>query len=230
MKTKIIIGLLAFSLVASLAENIRKSVEINRQKDRLAAIAGTPEKNIIERHYQRDSITHVVFRDKIVANNRGEKQAAIGQGYIDSLQAALKISIDKMEQVSRVNAELTARLQLKEKIEPDGRKLKSHKDDFLALDYYPETDSLIFRYDLKLNEARYWEKRWFLGRRHYYVELWPDDPRVKVNGLRTYRIRGQPQSRWGLGVHAGYGLAISNGALRPTPVIGLGLNYNLINF
>ena len=40
----------------------------------------------------------------------------------------------------------------------------------------------------------------------------------------------QKRSRWGLGVHAGYGFTIQNNTIKAAPNISVGLNYNLLLF
>ena len=36
--------------------------------------------------------------------------------------------------------------------------------------------------------------------------------------------------RWGLGLQAGYGIALHKGQIHPAPYIGVGLSYSLINW
>lgn len=40
----------------------------------------------------------------------------------------------------------------------------------------------------------------------------------------------QKRVRWGIGIHAGYGLTFQNNAIQPAPNIGFGLSYNLLMF
>jgi len=40
----------------------------------------------------------------------------------------------------------------------------------------------------------------------------------------------QKRGRWGIGIHAGYGLTFQNDAIKPAPNIGFGLTYNLLMF
>lgn len=230
MKNRIIIIVLGFLLILCVGYILRKEYEDRKTDNRQTHLIESTGRNVVEKHYTRDSIVHTVFRDKIIADTEKEKALALSQSYIDTLQNALKMSINKMEQVSKINAELTAKLQLKEFVASNGIKALTHSDDYLKLNYYPHSDSVDFRYNLKLNEVRYGKRKWLLGKKHYYIDVFSDDPRVKINGMNTYRIRGQPPSRWGLGLHAGYGFQISpNATLTPTPIVGLGINYNLIN-
>lgn len=59
-----------------------------------------------------------------------------------------------------------------------------------------------------------------------YVEVINKNPYVDNTSLSSYRVALPKPKRFGLGVSAGYGIG-SNGL---TPYIGLGINYNLINF
>lgn len=230
MKSKIIAIVLGVLLIVSLSYIARQEYNYKKREELLSTLIDNSGGNVVEKHYQRDSIIHTVYRDKIIGNTTTEKELAVGKSYVDSLQTALKISIEKMEQVSKINAELTAKLQLKEAITDTGEKMLSHTDKFLEMRYYPHTDSVDFRYNLKLNEVRYKDRKWLLGKTQHYVDVFSDDPRIKINGLNSYRIRGQPQSRWGLGVHTGYGFQFGGNQIRASPIVGIGLNYNLINF
>lgn len=40
----------------------------------------------------------------------------------------------------------------------------------------------------------------------------------------------QKRGRWGIGIHAGYGLTFQNNEIQPAPNIGFGLSYNLLIF
>lgn len=230
MKSKIIAIVLGVLLIVSLSYIARQEYNYKKREELLSTLIDNSGGNVVEKHYQRDSIIHTVYKDKIIGNTTTEKELAVGKSYVDSLQTALKISIEKMEQVSKINAELTAKLQLKESVTDAGERMLSHTDKFLEMRYYPHTDSVDFRYNLKLNEVRYKDRKWLFGKTNHYVDVFSDDPRVKINGLNSYRIRGQPQSRWGLGVHTGYGFQFGGNQIRASPIVGIGLNYNLINF
>lgn len=229
MKDKIFITILALLLGFSGFIHIRRELEFDKKEHQISELIELSGKNEVVNNYYRDSIKHTVFKEKIV-ETINEKQLAIGKSYADSLEKALKISIKKIDQVSKINAELVARLKLREFTQPNGDKVLTHKDKYLNLNYYPNTDSVDFRYNIRLNEARHKDKKWLFGKTNHYIDVFSDDPRVQINGLNSYRIRGQPQKRWGIGIHAGYGVAVNNGVLQTTPVIGLGINYNLINF
>lgn len=231
MKSKITAVILGVLLIGSISYIIRQEHREKKREEFLAQLVELSGKNEIVKHYHTDSVRHTIFKEKIIENNANSKNLAIGKDYIDSLQTALKISIDKMEQVSKINAELTAKLHLKEKTQEDGTRVLTHNDKYLNLSYYPHSDSVDFAYNIRLNEVRYKQKKWLFGKPQHFIDVFSDDPRVQINGLKSYRIRGEPPSRWGLGLHAGYGFHIApNATLKPTPIVGLGINYNLIEF
>lgn len=187
-------------------------------------------KNKIIEKYVKDSVTHTIYQDRFISNSKNEKELAIGKTYADSLQKALKISIDKIDQVTKTNARLEAQVALITQQTPTGKTVKTHKDKYLDLTYFPETDSLKMAYDINLNDARYHDKKWFLGNKQNYINLYSDDKRVTINGVKTYRIKEAPPNRFGIGFSAGYGLGKDGNEIRLIPYIGIGFNYNLIEF
>lgn len=217
-------------LLLSIGLNIRQQFKQDEKDSRLADLISTSGKNTVNERYVKDSVTHTVFNEKVISNNLTEKQLALGKPYADSLEKSLKVSISRLDQATKINAALEAKLALKESPNTSGKKVLSHTDKFLQLRYYPDTDSVDLAMDIKLNEARYKKRSWFLGKEESFVDVFADDPRVKINGLKSFTLKGASQKRFGIGLQAGYGLGISNNTLQPIPFIGLGLNYNLIEF
>ena len=46
---------------------------------------------------------------------------------------------------------------------------------------------------------------------------------------KEVKVATKPK-RWGIGLQAGYGVALHDGQIRPTPFIGVGLNWNFLQF
>lgn len=217
-------------LILSIGLNIRqefKSVDKERQ---LTSLLSNTAANKVVKEYTRDSIKHTVFNEKIIHNNSSEKIAALDKSYADSLQQALKISIDKIDQVTKINGRLEAQLQLLNKQNEKGQILKVHKDKYLDLAYNTETDSIQISYDIHLNDARYHDKKWLLGKTNNYIDLYSDDKRVTINGVKSFRIKESTPKRFGLGFNAGYGLIKDGLAIKALPYMGVGINYNLLEF
>lgn len=221
--------LLFVFLLLSIALNIRQDHQALKKEKQLAVLLENGGQNKVIERYTRDSIKHTVFNERIINNTKTEKLSALDKSYADSLQKALKISIDRIDQVTKINATLMAELKLKT-AEDNGKIVKLHKDKHLDLKYYPDNDSLQFKYDLELNDARFKERKWLFGKTNHYVDVFSNDPRITINGLQSYRIKENPPKRLGLGLNVGYGLAKDGSQLKIVPYFGLGINYNFIEF
>lgn len=217
-------------LALSIGLNIRQEYTSAEKEKQMTVLLTQGGNNKIVEKYTRDSITHTVFNEKIINNSTSEKIAALDRSYADSLQKALKISIDKIDQVTKVNGKLEAQLALISKQNDKGQIVKSHKDKYLDLVYYPDTDSVKLAYDINLNEARYSQRKWLLGAKQNFINVYSDDPRVTINGLKSFRLKEKPPNRFGIGLSAGYGLAKDGTTIKASPYFGIGLNYNLIEF
>lgn len=219
-------------LILSIGLNVKQYLNAEKKENTIENLIENGGKSQIVKQYTKDSITHTVYNETIVNDARTEKELAIGKTYADSLQKALKISINKIDQVTKINAMLEAKLALKETAPtPDGKRILSHRDKNLKLDYYPDTDSVDLAMNIVLNEARYKKKKWILGKEERFVEVFPDDKRITINGLKSFAVKETPPKRLGIGFSAGYGLSVTkDGRLNQAPVFGIGLNYNIIEF
>ncbi|WP_333662292.1 DUF6808 domain-containing protein [Chishuiella changwenlii] len=187
----------------------------------------TGAKATVIKEYIRDSIPHVVYQDKIIPDNETAKRLAISKSYADSLERALSISLNKINQVTKVNAELKARVQLKP-VESTNNLV--YQDKWLKLQYNNDSNLVAVNYDVGLNVARYSDRRWFLGKQTNYVDVYSDDPRVTIKGLQTFTIQEKKQRPFGVGIQLGYGVIQQDNQLKTTPYVGIGLNLNLFNF
>ena len=68
---------------------------------------------------------------------------------------------------------------------------------------------------------------------------WVSGYRPQLDSIRIYQQRGfitkeiktvTKSKRWGIGLQAGYGIALHKGQIHPAPYIGVGLSYSLINW
>ena len=84
------------------------------------------------------------------------------------------------------------------------------------------TGSLSLR--LQLARANYWEKKWFLGDRHFYENLWSADTTVHIDTIKHIRISEAEFSRWSVSCFAGYDL------LNMKPAAGVALSYEIFRF
>ena len=78
--------------------------------------------------------------------------------------------------------------------------------------------------------------------RHYHgddYDAWVSGWRPALDSIRVYpetryitseSISVASRKRWGIGIHAGYGIGVSSGQVRTFPYIGVGISYNLVQF
>lgn len=92
-----------------------------------------------------------------------------------------------------------------------------------------KNDTVI--YSLELNNVQKTiiseKKEKLFGPRILTVQVTNSNPYLKVTDIVSFQTYKPKPSKFGLGVHAGYGVT---GQLKTTPVISLGFNYNFINF
>lgn len=228
MRLKIVLIALLAICVTSLSLNWRQWLNKRKSDERISELVELGGKAQIVTQYVRDSVQHTVFKEVVVKDNVTEKHLAITKSYADSLEQALQMSIDKIASVTKTNAKLTAQVKLlqNEAGKPPSRR---YSDKYLSLTYNPENDSLWLDYDIHLNIAKYTKRKWFLGEKQHFIDVWADDPRVKIQGLKTFTIAQELPRRWSFGLHGGYGVTL-NDPFRFAPYIGAGISYNLIHF
>lgn len=83
---------------------------------------------------------------------------------------------------------------------------------------YKFTDSIII--------TQFWKRRWFLGRKQYYVDGYSLNPNTRFTGLSSVKVGSKAPGRIGIGPYIGYGW---NGAAW-TPSAGVSLHYSMIRF
>ena len=225
MKNLIII-LLAFISCVATALGIRECNNSTKEREQFNNLVSTGAKATIIKEYIRDSIPHVIYEDKIIPDTESAKRLAISKSYADSLEQALKISLNKINQVTKVNAELKAKVQLK----PNEANNLVYQDKWLTLNYNQDSNQVAVNYDVGLNIARYSDRNWLLGKKTNYIDVYSDDPRITIKGLQTFRVEEQKQRPFSLGVQLGYGIYQQNNQIKTTPYVGVGINYNLFNF
>lgn len=225
MKNLITILLVFISCVAT-GLAIRECKQSTEKEQQFNDLVSTGAKATVIKEYIRDSIEHVVYQDRVIPDNLAAKRLAISKSYADSLEKALKISLNKIDQVTKVNAELKAKVQLK----PNEANNLVYQDRWLTLNYNQDSNQVAVNYDVGLNIARYSDKSWFLGKKTNYIDVYSDDPRVTIKGLQTFRVEEKKESPFSIGLQIGYVVYPQNNQIKTTPAIGVGLNYKLFNF
>jgi hypothetical protein len=226
-KTSIILPLVILLLTLSLFVNIRQLIRSRKDAARIAALGeATPggQAKIITR-YIHDSIEHVVIKE-ISVKSDAEKEIAIGSNYMDTLTKAIQVAANRIDEVTKVNAKLAAE-NITLKKSATGNKYE-YQDKWLSLSYSTDSSLLNLSYDVSLNIAKYWKRNWFIAPKQYFVDLYSDDSRIKINSVKRYTLSVQSPKRLGVGLSAGYSYIPFLNKWQPS--IGIGLNYNLIEF
>jgi hypothetical protein len=226
-KTLFVVGPLLL-VVLSLFMNWKQWRNSVADQDRIEALSqntSNGEAKIVDR-YIHDSVEHVVIKEVFV-KTPAEKAVAVGSGYTDTLARALKVAVKQIDEVTKVNAALVAKLQMKEQAgQPTA--MRYHNDKWLTASYDRDTDSLNLKYNVALNQAQYWKRSWLLAPKRYFNDIFSDDPRVSINSVKRFTMADRKPKRFGIGAHVGYGLTLPQ--LKPTVFAGVGINYNLVEF
>lgn len=175
--------------------------------------------------YVHDSIEHVVIKE-VPVTTVVEKNIAVGSGYMDTLTRAIKIAANRIDEVTKINAKLVAENVSLRKSNADGS--YKYQDKWLNVTYMPDSNKIDLSYDVGLQAAKYWKRSWLLAPKQYYVDVFADDPRVQINAVKRYTLSEEKQRRLGIGFNAGYSFIPFLNKWQAS--VGVGLNYNLIEF
>lgn len=232
-KTSLIPWILLIAMVVVFYMNFKRTAEsvgtITEQKNAIEALTDTVKVvinkdssktatiNVFQSQREEDFITIKNQQDEIVALQELVKdyKSRMGEG-----ASATKFSTETV--INKV-IELTGdSLKLPEGYKDPWLKLKGRiNDTFLNL-----TLNLKNEYDVVIGNDKYG----FLNtKRKPFAEVTSYNPYANVTTLRSYSVKVPPPKRFGVGVHVGYGLSL-NPTPTISPVISIGVNYNLIEF
>lgn len=71
------------------------------------------------------------------------------------------------------------------------------KDKFASIEFVKPTQKdpyFNFSYDASVNYLEYWDKSWFLGKKKQYIDLWVEDTRATINGVKRIKIQPKPDN------------------------------------
>lgn len=183
----------------------------------------------------KDSVVHL----KTIEVRTEKLKDAISKEHYDfvkdTLSKSLDVSIDKITELSRINARLEGELKAtKIALNDQKKKVTEYKDKYIKVTTTEDSigSSMTYLYDAKLDVVHYTKKNNWFGNRIEYIDISSPDKNFKVNGLENYKkeIKVSP-NRFGIGFNAGYGFTLtSDNSLRMSPYLGFGLSYNLIKF
>lgn len=239
-KAKIIAIGLVFLLLAVLVVSSNTCQKRKASEKRTENISKVTENGnaIIQKQETKkgSGITHAIIKE-VPVKSLIDKEIAVGSAYIDTVSKALDVAVDKIDELTKANGTLTAKVKLLEKqvAAKDNtgaeilKPIKVHNDKWLSLIYDPSTDSLDLDYRVTLTSAKYNSRKNIFSAKQQFINLWSDDPRVTINGVKRFEADvSVKHKRFGIGPAVGYTYDFSKGEFKP--VVGVGLQYNLIRF
>ncbi|MBC8053741.1 MAG: hypothetical protein H7Y13_11820 [Sphingobacteriaceae bacterium] len=184
---------------------------------------------VVDRYVDADDNKHAIIKENPVTRKQIKDGTAIPPAYIDSLATALKLAKRDITESTSIIATLKG--QLKGTVRQDSAKGKitTFKGPYLEA-WHTESDTVLnYKYNARFDIVKYDNKKWFLGKRHYYQDISAKDPDMYIDGVRNYTIaQGFDTRRFGIGLQVGYYYDPVSGSVRPS--IGAGLSYNLVTF
>jgi uncharacterized protein (UPF0333 family) len=182
------------------------------------------EATIIARKVDQEGLSHVTIKEAehIMPINKNDL-IAISPGIRDTTAKAIaRVGIleKQVESLTIINSTLLAEnLKAKELINENGIKTYAYKDKFVDLTYTPsngidtlDKGSFDFRYNADLNITQYWKREWFLGAKHSYIDIYSNDPRTTVNGVKRLKFE-QRAPNFGLRIQAAANFNPSTGSI-----------------
>lgn len=200
----ILVGVLLVLFIGKCSEN--KDLEAKQLTNAKRATTAT---KIIERYLDDNKSEHLVIEDQVITKEQ-KKQLDKNSGLIDTVATALKIAKERITELQRVNATLVA-INLKGKADQPSnpKSIIRYVDNYADLSYNPVDTTFGLKYNVSLIDSKYTKKSGFLGlKRTNVVDLYSEDPRVKINGVERYSlevqdpnfgVRGQLKAQYNFG-------------------------------
>lgn len=220
-------NILIFAFAIALSFVSYKLFELKKELIEKADIVAweTPKQSqIAERFTANDSVKHVIYTE-VYATKNIEKSIATN-GYVDSLAKALSISVNRIEELTRVKATVKDKVKL-QLVDSVNNRTYSYNGKWLKAVVSPADTSLNYTYNVELINSRYSKGNWLTGKR-YYNDIAIADPNARVNSIERFTIPPDKVRRLGLGLQLGYRYDFESNKVSPS--IGLGLSYNFIRF
>ena len=230
MNKNLIISVLILLLILAVGLFIHKGSELKETKQSLTAAYDT-------------ALTRIKKKDRSIAQ---QQQVIVSK---NSKLANLADSLDNIkepENITRVKTKTIYKHDTVKIVEQDsvivtdtvtllklpyqfGKDTEWYAYKFtLTNDRLIRMDSLAFKSDLTVTYGKenlsLWER--FKRSPRPLVSVTSKNPYTNITGMKNLVIERSNTSKFGLGVHVGYG--ITNNGL--SPVVGVGLNYNIIKF
>ena len=100
-----------------------------------------------------------------------------------------------------------------------------YSDKYMSMHITPKRDTYMveYAYDDSITISDYWQRRWLLGRKQYYVNGFAQNPHTHLTGLTGVRLKAKDPGRFGVGPALNIDI---NGRVS----FGLSFTYSIVRF
>lgn len=189
------------------------------------------EATIIARDVDKNGLQHVtIAAAKNIIPYSDVNKVAISKGIMDTTSLALGIQKKQIENLLQINATLRAEnLKANQVIAANGSKSYVYKDKFVNLKYTPpitqdslDAGNFDFSYNADLTITQYWKRKWFLGSKKSYIDIYSNDRRTTVNGVKQLTVQ-QKDASFGLRAQATLNINPETGSYGVGPAVRIDL-------
>lgn len=178
---------------------------------------------IIAKKFDDDGLMHATIK----AKNEIKPEQAAYVGVLDTAAMKLNIQAKKIIELTAVVTKLKAENLKASRTVVLGRPEYGYEDKFAKIRFRPDTvfDTLgvtggqfDLNYNSELNLVQYKKRNWFLGANKSYIDIWANDPRNTVNGVKRLTVK-QESPDYGLRFQAFSDYTLETGVFRTGPAI-----------
>lgn len=185
--------------------------KLNLQKKTISDKVQT-EATIIARKVDKQGLQHVTIEaaENIIPHAM-INEPAVSTGILDTTAMAIGQQKKQIQVLTQISTTAQARALRAERIVDSLQRVTFYyKDRYLQLAYRPalinakdSTDhgQFDFSYNDSLNVVQYWKKSWFLGAKKSYIDIYSNDKRTTVNGVKRLVVE-QKHPTFGLRIQA----------------------------
>lgn len=177
----------------------REAVKLRNDREVIEKLV-YKEAQIITRYVDRNGSRHVT----IAVNPMAEKEADRIVNIADTAALAIGILKKQIIDLTRINTTVKAQnLTALTKIDSLNRRVYFYQDKFLKLSYRPPVDTVDsgefdFAYNADLTVTQYSKRKHLFAPKKYLIDIYSNDPRTTVNGVRRLSIEREVQPKFRL--------------------------------
>lgn len=185
------------------------------------------EAEIIARKVDSAGLEHAIAKDAAPILNTIELKVE-DKRKVDSLLKVVDIKDKQLTSYTRTLATVSQEnIQLRRVVDVVTQDtVYRYQDKWLDLSFQRTNDTLAlgsFKYDIDLEHMQYWKRKWFLGTKHSYTDIWSADKRVTIGGFDRLTIK-QDEPQYGLRVQANAVWNPETGSLGYGPGLRIDIN------